>query len=393
MYKLIFALTLVGNLIAGQYLDEARTLNNHFSKNFQQTVVSPVTGASKFNTVDGNSTFSGNLTCDGANQHVADISYSGTSDITISINADIDGNGIKELHNTFSGISGICADGVIKCDNDSWHNCNYYKYQYNASSGIFLANSSRSNTSNCYCINGSCGNLANSAKERILNDISAAIYNILQTNMSRFVLTRLNNNGSVVEIYGENQDACKNYKTGNSNYKYHETDNSTIINEGNMMMSNDYSNSNTAAGTLFKATTNENSIDFSAEKNTMRAKAEVIPAATESNKIVSAAGKTFDMSKMEDLKEIVYCQIQRTVINGQIFTDGSTSYSSGINNTQVFEYELRECTGANQDICPYETGETIKYNCGEVNSGNFSESVTGLNSLNELAKDMICSTK
>lgn len=98
------------------------------------------------------------------------------------------------------------------------------------------------------------------------------------------------------------------------------------------------------------------------------------------------------MTRIEDLEEPRYCQIQRIVSNGQIYTDGSTSYTYGTANTQVFEYELRECTGANRDICPYETGETIKYACGEVNQSSFNESVTGLSALNELAKDMICST-
>lgn len=390
MYKLIFLLTLISNINAGEYLNEAKNLNNHFSRNFQNTIVAPLTGAASFNTIDGNSTFNANMTCDGATQAIADISYAGTSDISISVNADMNGDGIKEMHSTLTNVSGICADGVVKCDVGTWNNCGYYRYQYN-SSGIYLATSNRNSSSNCYCINSSCGSLASSSRDRILNDISAGIYNILQTNMPRFVLTRVNNNNSAVEIFGENQDACRNYQTGGSNYAYSETDNSSIINQGNTAMYNDQNNPNTAAGTLLRATVNENSIDFTADKNALRTKANSIPAATESNKIVSAAGETFDMSRMEDLEEPRYCQIQRIVSNGQIYTDGSTSYSYGTTNTQVFEYELRECTGMNRDICPYETGETIKYACGEVNLSSFNESVAGLSALNEMAKDITCS--
>lgn len=391
MYKLFFLLTLISSINAGEYLNEAKNLNNHFSRNFQNTIVAPGTGTASFSTIDRNSTFRANMTCDGSTQAIADISYTGTSDIFISVNADMNGDGVKEMHSTLAGISGICADGVVKCDTNTWNNCSYHRYQYN-SSGISLAASNRSSSSNCYCINSSCGSLANSSRDRILNDISAPIYNILQSNMPRFVLTRVNNDNSIVEIFGENQDACRNYQTGNRNYTYNETDNSSIINQGNTAMYNDQNNPNTAAGTLLRATANENSIDFTTDKNILRTKANSIPAATESNKIVSAAGETFNMSRIEDLEEPRYCQIQRIVSNGQIYTDGSTSYTYGTTNTQVFEYELRECTGTNRDICPYETGETIKYACGEVNQSSFNESVSGLSALSELAKDMICST-
>ena len=390
MYKLLFFLSLISGINAGEYLNEAKNLNNHFSRNFQSTIVAQGTGAASFSTVDRNSTFSANMTCDGSTQAIADISYTGTSDISISVNADINGDGTKEMHSTLTGISGICADGVVKCDVGTWNNCSYHRYQYN-SSGISLAASSRSSSSNCYCINSSCGSLADSGRDRILNDISAGIYNILQTNMPRFVLTRVNNNSSAVEIFGENQDACRNYQTGNANYAYNETDNSSIINQGNTAMYNDQNNPNTAAGTLLRATVNENSIDFTADKNALRTKADSIPAATESNKIVSAAGETFNMTRIEDLEEPRYCQIQRIVSNGQIYTDGSTSYTYGTTNTQVFEYELRECTGANRDICPFETGETIKYACGEVNQSSFNESIAGLTALSEMAKDITCS--
>ncbi len=391
MYKLLFLLTLISNINAGEYLNEAKSLNNHFGKNFQNTIVAPGTGASSFNTVDGKSSFKANMTCDGSTQAIADISYTGTSDISISVNADINGDGTKEMHSTLTGISGICADGVVKCDVGTWNNCSYHRYQYN-SSGIFLAASNRGNSSNCYCINSSCGSLAGSGRDRILNDISAGIYNILQANMPRFVLTKTTNDGNIIEIYGENQDTCRNYQTGTANYNYNETDNSGLVNQGETLMYNEQNNPDSAAGTLFNATANENSIDYTEDKNILRTKANSIPTATESNKIVSAAGETFNMSRIEDSEEPRYCQIQRIVSNGQIYTDGSTSYTSDTTNTQVFEYELRECTSANRDICPFETGETVKYACGQINQSSFNESVASLSVLNELAKDMICST-
>ncbi|MFA6137446.1 MAG: hypothetical protein WC667_05095 [Sulfurimonas sp.] len=390
MKKIILFTFVLSNLFAGQYASEAKNLNSHFSRDFQNTIVNPGTGVNDFKTVDGNSTFSANMTCDGATKAIADISYSGTSDISILINADVNGDGTKEISNTLANISGICADGVVKCDVGTWNNCNYYTYQYNAN-GIFLSSTNRANSSSCYCINDSCGGLAAHDKERILNDILASVYNILQVQMPRFVLTRINNNSSFVEIYGENQDACVNYQTGDRNYTYNETDATNLTNQGNNEMARQQNNANSAASTLFKAAENENSIDYTIEKNELRAKANLVPAATESNKLVSAAGETFNMTKMEDINEIKYCQVQLTSINAQIYTDGSTAYTSNTANKNIVKYELRECTGNNNDICPIETGEIVKYACGQVNQSSFNESVSGLEGIKEIAKDFTCS--
>lgn len=382
--RIILLLCCFCGLDAGEYLNEAKNLNNHFSSNFQNTITAPGTGAGSYTTLDGNSTFNANITCEGATQPIADISYLGTDDISIYINVDMDADGTKEKNYTFSGISGICSDGLIKCDSGSWNNCNYFSYQHNASN-IYLQSSNRGNLSNCYCINSSCNSVAARDTQRVLDDISAAIYAILQNQMPRFVLTRINNDSSVVEIYGENQDACRNYQEGNSNYTYTETDNTSLINQGNEMMTSQQNDSNSAMSTLLNASANEDSIDFTTEKNQLRTRSSSIPVATENEKIVSAAGETFDMSRTEDLEEVRYCQVEKTVVNSHIFTDGSAA------NRDFIEYELRECIGTNNDICPIDSGESIKYECGEVNEENFSESVAGLGALNEIAKDISCS--
>ena len=380
----IFFIFYSGLAIAGEYLNEAKNLNTHFSSDFQSTIVSPGSGAGSYTTLDGNSTFNANITCEGATQSVADISYTGTSDIEININVDMNGDGTKEKHYSFSGISGICSDGLIKCDVGTWNNCQYYKYQHNQNN-LYLEQSNRANLSNCYCINSSCNNVSSRDTQRVLNDISAVIYEVLQRQMPRFVLTRINNDNSVVEIYGENQDTCRNYQTGNSNYTYNETDNTSLINQGNESMTTELNNPNSAMTTLVNASTNEDSIDFTTEKNHLRTRSSSIPAATENEKIVSAAGETFDMSRMEDFEETKYCQVEKPVVNSHVYTDGLSA------NREFVEYELRECVGDNNDICPIDSGESVKYECGEVNEKNFNESVAGLGALNEIAKDITCS--
>jgi hypothetical protein len=379
-------LLLISNiLIAGEYTTEATLLGGHF-KNFSSVVVAPATSTSDFKTVDGRISFKSNMTCESATVSVAEVSYSGTSDIATTIKLDMNADGVKELQNTLTGISGICTDGVLKCNANTWANCGYFNYKYTSGVGISLVATTRQNTSNCYCINSSCGSPATYNKKSILDDITTGVYSVLQANMNRFVLTRTTNDGVKSDIYGENQDTCTNYQTGNKNFNQN-----TIVNDGELILAQEQSNPDSAAGTVLNATANENSIDFSSDTNALKTKATSITPATQNNKIISANGETFDMSKSEDTEEIKYCQIVRTKANGQIYTDETTAYTSNTSNTTIEEYELRECTGPNSLNCPYETGETVKYQCGTVNKDSFNESISGVNALHSMANDMSCS--
>lgn len=380
------------NLIASSYSSDARNLNNHFKGNFNSAIVSPGTSNANFNTIDGSTQFQANLTCDGSTISIADITYNGTSDISIQIKSDLNADGIKERTNTLTGISGICSDGLVKCNLNTWNNCIYYKYDFSSSVGIFLTESTRTNSTNCYCINSSCGSPASTNKISILDDITASVYNILQSNMPRLVLTRTANDGTTSSIYGENQDACSNYRTGNARYSYNERNATHIQNAGQNVLSSEQNNTNTTAGFLMAATQNENSIDYTTEKNDLKTRYNSIPTATESNKIVTINSEVFDMTRIEDNENIVYCQIQRTVQNSQVYTDETTAYTSPTTNLQTVEYELRECLGTHKNICPYETGESVKYPCGTVNQNSFIESIGAMSSLQAISKDMSCST-
>lgn len=373
-------------LQAGEYTNEAKALGGHF-KNFNSVIVAPATSTADFKTVDGKSTFKSNITCESATVSVAEVSYNGTSDITASIKLDMNSDGTKELQNSLSGISGVCTDGVIKCNPNSWTSCTYYNYKFTPNVGISLASTNKTNTSNCYCINSSCGSLAIHNKKSILDDITSGVYSVLQQNMMRFVLTRTTNDGVKSDIYGENQDQCTNYQTGSKSF-----DENSIVNDGEVILAQEQSNPDSAAYTLLKATENENSFDYTADKEALKTKASSISPATQNNKIITANGETFDMSKSEDTEEIKYCQIVKVKARGEIYTDETTAYTSNTTNKTIEEYELRECTGVDKMNCPYETGETIKYQCGDVNKNSFNESVAGINSLNSMANDMSCSS-
>ncbi len=389
MKKTFFLSTIaVSSLLAQNYSSELKSLNSHFSKNFQSTIVAPGTSSGSFKTVDGNTSFQANMTCEAASISVSDISYTGSSDISINIKMDLNYDGIKETNNNLNNVSGICADGVIKCDINTWNNCSYYNYSFSSSGISVNLSTNQNNTPNCYCINSSCGSPSVNNKKAILDDITAGVYNILQANLPRFVLTQANNDGVTSSIYGENQDECGNYQVGSRDIQM---DSNSIINQGEAQLASNQTDPDTPAGFILNATNNELSFDYTSEKNELKTKTLNTPAATESNKIISANGETFDMSNIEDSNPIQYCQVEKLVSNSQVYTDQSTSYTSNTANTQMAEYELRECTGVDYSVCPIDSGESVKYQCGDVNQDSFNESISGINAVQSMANDMTCS--
>lgn len=389
MKRLLLSLFVVaaGSLAATDYITEANSMSNHFKNNFSTTIAKPGTENTAFTTVNGSKSFSSQITCNTTKVPIAKVSYTGTSDILISLEIDTNADGNIDKYNSFSAISGICSDGVIKCNTNTWNNCSHYKYQYTVNSGFSLA-SAPGRLENCYCINSSCGNKAANYKNEILNDIAGSVYTTMSASLSSFVLTRTEADGNQVLIYGENPDQCKNYQQGNKNFNQN-----TIVSDSEALFAQQSQDPNSPAYTTRQAATHSNmSATVNEIKTTQSARINAIRPATETNKIVTIEGfGTTDLSSIEDGREIKYCQIVKDATNAQIYTDNSTAHSSNTTNTSQETYELRECTGINNTICPYETPERIKYDCGKVTKDSFNAAVTGMKTIEEMTKDFTCS--
>ena len=61
--------------------------------------------------------------------------------------------------------------------------------------------------------------------------------------------------------------------------------------------------------------------------------------------------------------------------------------SSGLRTTK--KSETRLCSGTYNNICPISAGETIKYDCGNLNK-SIGQAAASLNALKGIVDDMIC---
>ena len=128
MKNRLFLLILLSSSILfakNEGIETGNSLRGHFS-NIQKNVSAPLTSDSEFKTVDNKTSFKANLTCNDKINPFLEVTYSGPSDITINVSIDTDLNGSKDKTFSFSGVSGVGTNGVIKCNPNSWKNCKYF---------------------------------------------------------------------------------------------------------------------------------------------------------------------------------------------------------------------------------------------------------------------------
>ena len=398
--KLSFILFSI-NLIANDGTQVGNDTRKHFGNNFTSTIANPMTSDTPFTTIDGSKSFNANLTCSEQTKSFLDISYSGSSDITVYVNVDTNLDGTKNKSFSFSGISGIGTNGVIKCSTNSWNNCNYYLWTL-SNNNLSLISATRYDLGGGYCINSSCGSLASSQGITILDTIGGAISSMYQQSSSQYLITKTSNDGSSIEFYGQNYQDCTNFQETSSTPSFSpendsNLDTTTVVDE----QSNDDSS---VYYTFNKGVNNQSSNNFDDD----------IEEVKDVSKSIEATGDTSDYSftysakqKDEDGNWVVsngdgklnidflnpdikYCEIKFIVENTVVFSDGNTHHSS-VGDTQTWKTKIVECTGDDYSICPYNSsiGEIIKHPCGDID--NFAEVTSILMAVEEATDDFSCS--
>jgi len=392
--KILFALPLlVYQLCANDGQTVGNNLRGHFS-NFQSTISNPLTSDTEFTTVDGSSSFKSNLTCGEQTKSFLEITYTGTSDITIYVNVDTNLDGVKNKSFSFTGVSGVGTNGLIKCDTNTWNNCNYYLWTL-SSNNLDLQLANRFDIGGGYCINNSCGSISTSQKQSILDTIGGSVASMYQNSNSKYLITKTSNNGNKIEFYGQNYEDCQNFQDSQPTGSMDTTD---IVAE----QSND---ENSVYYSLNKSIENQNTNDFDSEVDTT----------LEANKGVTVDGDTSDYSfsytgKQKDENgnwvvsnnnakinidwinpDIKYCEIKFIEENTIVFSDGETHHSSA-GDTQTWKTKIVECTGDDYSVCPYDSsiGEIIKHPCGDID--NFAEVTSILMAVKEATDDFSCSS-
>lgn len=395
---LLLAIDLIAN--EGQII--GNDMRQHFSGDFKTNVSNPITSDTQFKTVDGTKNFNANLTCNEQTNSFLDISYTGNSDITVYINIDTNLDGNKNKSFSFSGISGIGTNGVIKCTPNTWNNCTYYLWNL-SNDNLSLQSANRYDLGGGYCINSSCGSLAATENTNILDTLGGAVSSLYQNSDTQYLITKTSNDGNTIEFYGQNYEECRNHQQSTSTPAYNQIDDSSL-NTDELLV--EQLNDDTSVYYTFNENIeNQNENDFDDDMTDIKT----------ARKSVSATGDTSDYTFTYNAKQkdedgnwvavndsgsvnidflnpdIKYCEVKYLKENSTVFSDGETHQSS-IGNTQVWHTQIKECTGDNYTVCPVDTdkGEIIKHPCGDID--NFAEVTSALMAVEEATDDISCSS-
>jgi len=397
MKNKIFYLLIFTNLFAAnEGIEVGKNLKGHFS-NVQTNVAAPLTSNSDFKTVNGSKSFKANLTCNETVKPFLEISYSGTSDITINVSIDTDLNGSKDKIFSFDGVSGVGTNGIIKCSSNSWKNCKYFLWNI-SNNNLTLSETVLTNLGGPYCINSSCGSLSVNQKINVLDTIGGAISSMYQSSNSNYLITKTQNDGNKIVFYGQNYQDCTNYKE-QAPSKSHDLDTTNVI-------ASQSKDENSVYYVLNEEVKNQNTNKFDTDvKQTTVIKNSVSVKGDTSDYTFTYSGKTQNedgswSTRNDNAKvnidflnpNIKYCEIKYLEENSILFSDGQTHHSSS-GDTKTWKTKIVECTGNDYSICPVDTskGEIIKHPCGQID--NFAEATSILMAIDEAVDDFSCSLK
>lgn len=211
---IIAFLVLVPSLFCADYSADGATLGKslrgYFSDNSKTKVIEPISTTKSGTSVDGKSTYSGQVSCGGASSSsYLELSYAnaGGGDLKINANMDRDLNGAKEYsYSTSVPVSGVCSNGFVSCDSGTWNNCSYYKWGY--SGAITTSKVSRPDLGGCYCINNSCGGLSSQSPESILQSLGNGLTTLMMQYSKSFTVTKTNTTPTTASYWGQNADNC-----------------------------------------------------------------------------------------------------------------------------------------------------------------------------------------
>jgi len=395
------ALLLVASLAMFSYADDnwnagqavgSSTLN-HFKSNMSGTINKPMTTDQQLNTVDGSKSGDGKIICgEGDTQEYLSIGYTGTSDITVSVQMDKNLDGTKETSWSFSGVSGVCSNGVVKCSSGTWNNCNYYKWNY-VGGVLQLTQAVASALGGCYCINSSCESLAATEKSNILKDLAGGVAPLV-TNSSQYVITKTANDGQTVKYWGQDYSNCSNSSGTKPTVSMDGSNMQSQTNNAALSQAND---DTSAYYILNKGAQNDTPLDESYKTDLTNRSTSVKASTTNTTGTNNYAytdrvsGSSINVSGsllLGTQGKAKYCEVEWTKKNTDAFSDNTNRKNATTNNQEKYS-EIRECTN-NWTVCPVKAGERIKHQCGAIN--DFAEVTGALNAVSEATKDMVCSS-
>jgi len=178
-----------------------------------QNFVAPSLGNGTLSTFDNSKTFSANISCPSSTKFLEIIMQpqsNGNVNFNVYFDSNFDGKVDKVQY--FTGISGICGNGYVKCaDPRNWFDCRMYKVSYDGSSFVETETSLFS-LSSCFAVTNMYGNLV--AKDYILSAFGGVLVGALQQYNPYFAVSKVQTQDVVITYYGQDRQRCSYNQAG-----------------------------------------------------------------------------------------------------------------------------------------------------------------------------------
>lgn len=171
----------------------------------------PMMSADPITTFD-NKTFNAQMSCPASEAYLELLIAPGsTGDITtFNLKQDTDIDGVFDyIYSPSFHVSGVCANGVISCDANTWNNCQAYQWEINPAKQATLTATGLAALGGCYCVNNSCGSaLVMTNLSSTLGDLAGGVVARLANQNPAFSVSKVDVNGPVITYYGQNAADC-----------------------------------------------------------------------------------------------------------------------------------------------------------------------------------------
>lgn len=174
----------------------------------RQNIINPMTSSeSPLETVDGSTTFSGQLSFPSSRKFLEVLMQPGpTGDLsTVIIGEDLNFDGTTDYSYQLPyPVSGVCGNGIISCTPGTWTDCQHYLWAGDTSGRVSLQGTSPDNVGGCYCINSDCGsNLVWNNAQVILQDLGGGIVGAMQQANAEFTVSDVQLDNTTISYYGQ----------------------------------------------------------------------------------------------------------------------------------------------------------------------------------------------
>jgi len=187
----------------GQWLSSKET--------YEQNLEKPLVTNMEMYSLDGRSHGNVQLMCPGTNPVIEALVQRGPtgdlSQVSVTYDGNLDGN--PDGRYSVSGpISGVCANGVIKCRAGTWSDCEYYKWAVQGGR-LTLQSGASAELGGCFCINSHCTSAPfSSFKDQVLRSIGGGIAGALIESNPNLGISSGKMEGYTIRYFAQNAKEC-----------------------------------------------------------------------------------------------------------------------------------------------------------------------------------------